>query len=51
MVEELATIQEVYHEIEFLARLESIVKLDDEGVGDFLQDEPLRLRVLFLLSP
>lgn len=51
MVEELATIKKINDEIEFLSRLESIVKLDDERVGYFLQNQSLRLCILLLLSP
>ena len=41
MVEELATVQEVHHEVEFGGRLESILELYDERAVDLLKDVTL----------
>ena len=41
MEEQFTTIQEVYHEVKSLGRLERIVQFDDERVLDALQDHTL----------
>ena len=38
MVEELASVEEVHHEVKLRWRLESVVELDDKWTVNFLQD-------------
>lgn len=42
MPEEFTAVQEIHDEVEFFLCLESIVKVHDKGVPNFLQDIPLR---------
>ena len=51
MEEELAAIEEIRDEVQTLARLEGVVQLHDEGMGDLLHDVTLDLRVVHLVSP
>ena len=49
MVKKLAAVEKVDDEVQLLARLKGVMKLDNKRIRYFLQDLPLRLRILFLL--
>ena len=38
MVEQLSSVAEVHHKVQFRVGLERVVELDDEGTFDFLED-------------